>query len=157
LTSVHLAQAQPPFSWHDEINRGRIAIWTSRNRRLATVLVGVQGLLEDRGPAVVNNNNATRIPDGLWLAVLNAAMEDIDRNKSALYLIMCRAIIGGGGGNGQQQEGEGGEGAGPLHDKIVQALRNSAAAAARAIAPEQHQSGQQQHVSSSSSSQRDEI
>jgi hypothetical protein len=83
-----------------------------RNKRLATVFVGVQELLfRPNNHNTINNNNNAIIPDVLLGHILTAAMEDFERDKSVLFLLIRHAIVGQ-------------EDACPLHEKIVDFLRD---------------------------------
>jgi hypothetical protein len=141
LTYVDLQQNYPPSN-NDIINQRRLEPLLRRNRRLAEVLTGVIGLLHanNNDDDDDNNNNhqqnnefleqdnhtiITIANEKIWRLVLNAAMEDVERDKSALFLLMCHAIVG--------------QDACPLHGKVVQALKESALVA---VQEEQQQESQ---------------
>jgi hypothetical protein len=74
----------------------RILPWKRRNKRLRSVLAGVQGLFaQTQNNIVVNNNNIIINPDALVMRFLRVAMEDFDRDKSAAFLLIRNGIIGG--------------------------------------------------------------
>jgi hypothetical protein len=100
LTAVRLSQN--PQSEHDLINERRLEPWTKRKKRLGKVLVGVQQLL------FTNNHNHNNISDGLWGKILNGVTEDVDRERSALFLLIRNATLG--------------QAARPLHAMVVEAM-----------------------------------
>jgi hypothetical protein len=110
LKYVDLGQTNYPRSENDRINERRLEPWLTLNERLAEVLAGVQELLNADDDD--DNNDDDAIPDGLWRHLLNAAMEDVDRDKSALFLLVRHAIVG--------------PDACSLRDKVVEALKESA-------------------------------
>jgi hypothetical protein len=92
--------------------------WLRRNARLATVLPGVQELVQHP-----NNNNTNTIynPDVLLMRILREAMEDFELEKSATFLLIRHAILGGGG---RQDDNEPASRR-PLHEAIVDFLQSS--------------------------------
>jgi hypothetical protein len=123
LTDVNLDLhylRQPTTSPLDLTYQHRLAVWTRRNKRLATVLAGVKDLLLHDA----NNNNNHHAQDeehghiviageSKWHRILTAAMEDVERDRSALYLLMRQAIVSSNGNH--EGGGRGGEAACPLH------------------------------------------
>jgi hypothetical protein len=103
----------------DVINQNRLEPWLRRNRRLPTLLAGVQELVHHPSNNNNNNNNNNTINlDALLMRVLRIDMEDIGREKSATFLLIRYAILGGGRQDQQASATH------PLHDAIVDFLQS---------------------------------
>lgn len=69
--------------------------WSCRNERTAQVLKAVQKLVGSNPIHSIHDNHSMDIiPETLWCLILAAAMEDIHRERSALFLLIRNAIIG---------------------------------------------------------------
>jgi hypothetical protein len=127
LKSMSLHQDSHRNSENDTINHDRLEPWLRRNRRISTVLEGVQDVVHHTNN---NNNNTSVHPDVLLMRFLGVAMEDVGREKSATFVLIRHAILGG-----RQDRGEASR---PLHAAIVDFLRWKEEELAMAAALQQH-------------------
>jgi hypothetical protein len=136
LTELHVKQpcGRVPYveNRSDRINRRRLEPWLRRNKRLGTVLAGVQELLHHHHHHHPNNDNDDDGDENSrmisiaadrysWRLILNAALEDVDRDRSALYLLMRTAIVSDGGPDDDDDDGA----SCPLHVQVVDWLKLS--------------------------------